>query len=163
MKLLISSLAVLTLTLGCGLLPQATKPALSTSASWDSFGAPLTGAPEEVSLAALAADPARYDGKTVLVSGARVAQVCKKKGCWMTLDAAGTPVRVTFLDYGFFMPLDCEQRDVVFEGVFAAKVIPEADAKHYLEDAGKPEEAAKLVGDQKELTIIATGVRMAPK
>ena len=37
----------------------------------------------------------------------KVVDVCKKKGCWMTLETAnGEPMRVTFKDYAFFMPMD---------------------------------------------------------
>lgn len=155
------STALLVLS-GCGALTSNSPKALSDSRDWQTFGASLSGAAQEVTLADLVKDPAAYDGKAVLLTGAKVEAVCKKKGCWMMLDEAGTDLRVTFLDYGFFMPLDCEGRSIVLEGVFKVATIKEADAKHYLEDAGKHDEAAKLVGDQKELSIVATGVRMAP-
>lgn len=147
---------------GCAVFSASQPKALADSRDWQTYGAALSGTAQEVTLADLVKDPAAYDGKPVLLADAKVEAVCKKKGCWMILDEAGTDVRVTFLDYGFFMPLDCEGRRVVLEGIFQVATIKEADAKHYLEDAGKPEEAAKLVGDQKELSIVATGVRMAP-
>ena len=37
----------------------------------------------------------------------KVENVCLKKGCWMTIkNPDGEPMRVTFKDYAFFMPMD---------------------------------------------------------
>ena len=46
------------------------------------------------------------------------------------------------------------------EGVFNVRTIPEATAKHYAEEtpSGKPD---AIKGDQKELSLVASGVEMA--
>lgn len=134
---------------------------LADSADWEAFGAPLGGACMGVSLDLLVADPLRFDGMTLTVRDGTVESVCKKKGCWMVLRDGRAPVRVTFKDYGFFVPTDCEGRSVMLEGVFTVKTVPEVEARHYLEDAGRHEDALKLFGDQKELSIIATGTRLS--
>jgi hypothetical protein len=122
------------------------------------FGAPLGSSPK-VALADLVKDPAAWSGKTVRTEGV-VSAVCQGSGCWMTLKSGGQSVRVTFKDYGFFVPMDSAGATAVMEGVFTAKTIPEATAKHYAEETpgGKP---GDIKGDQKELSFLASGVELA--
>lgn len=121
------------------------------------FGkAPASAQP--VAAAAVMTNAANYDGKTVLLEGA-VKEVCKVKGCWMTMAESGQTMRVTFENYAFFVPKDCAGRKVVVEGKFAVKETSVADLKHYLEDAGKHDEAAKVTEPKRELTLVATGVQ----
>src|SRR2546423_15257819 len=67
------------------------------------------GASPKVALADLLATPQANDGKTVTTEGS-VRKNCERKGCWMELAPAaskdGPGLRVTFKDYGFFVPLD---------------------------------------------------------
>lgn len=94
---------------------------------------------------------------------ATVAEVCQVKGCWMILVDGDTKVRVTFKDYGFFMPKNLAGTKVVVEGVLSEEVLSEKDARHYAEDAGKSKaEIAKIKGEQRELGFEATGV-LAPE
>jgi len=92
---------------------------------------------------------------------ATIIETCEKKGCWMTLDLGdGQEMRVTFKDYGFFVPTDSvEGRPVVIEG-FARKTVTDVETlKHFAEDAGKSEsEIAQITEPKKELTFVATGV-----
>ena len=100
---------------------------------------------------------------TSIALTATVAEVCQVKGCWMILVDGDTKVRVTFKDYGFFMPKNLAGAKVVVEGVLSEEVLSEKDARHYAEDAGKSKaEIAKIKGDQRELGFEATGV-LAPK
>lgn len=92
---------------------------------------------------------------------ATVSEVCQKKGCWMILKDNDLTVRVTFKDYGFFVPKDLTGRRVLVEGVLSQTVISEADARHYAEDAGATkQEIAKIKGEQRELGFEATGVKV---
>jgi hypothetical protein len=122
------------------------------------FGAPL-GDSSKVALADLVKDPAAWSGKTVKTEGT-VSTVCQEKGCWMTLKSGDQSVRVTFKDYGFFVPKDSAGATAVIEGVFSVKTIPEATAKHYAGETpgGKPD---AIKGDQKELSLVASGVEIA--
>ncbi|MCX6139354.1 MAG: DUF4920 domain-containing protein [Candidatus Kapabacteria bacterium] len=98
---------------------------------------------------------------TRIAVSAHVREVCKKKGCWMILADSGTSVRVTFKEYAFFMPKDLGGKRVVVEGVMSEEVLSEADARHYAEDAGRSaKEIERIVGDKRELTFEATGVRV---
>jgi hypothetical protein len=162
MKRLLCSLLLAIPVAACGHLGGNDAAAVvDRTATWDSFGAPVVADAESVTLAQLVAEPSQYDGKRVLVHGGKVDAVCKKKGCWMMLGSGDDQIRVTFKDYGFFVPLDCESREVVMLGTFEVKIVPLDEAKHYLEDAGKHDEAAKLTEDQKELRLVADGVRLA--
>lgn len=89
----------------------------------------------------------------------KITEVCSKKGCWMKLDMGDEKiVRVTFKDYGFFMPLDA-QGDVVINGKAFVKETSVADLQHYAEDAGKSaEEIAKITEPEITLAFEADGV-----
>lgn len=105
-----------------------------------------------------AAMKAKNFGTSIRVTGS-VTEVCKVKGCWMMLRDGKSKVRVTFKDYGFFMPKNLVGRKVALEGVLTEETLTEKDARHYAEDAGKSaKEIAAIVGDQKEYSFEATGV-----
>lgn len=89
-----------------------------------------------------------------------VASVCKVKGCWMEVKTAdGKTMRVTFKDYGFFVPKDIAGKQVVFEGIAQQTTTSVAELKHYAEDAGKSKaEIAKITEPEKALTFVADGV-----
>ncbi|TAE33963.1 MAG: DUF4920 domain-containing protein [Cytophagales bacterium] len=89
-----------------------------------------------------------------------VESVCKVKGCWMKVKTAdGQTMRVTFKDYGFFVPKDIAGKQVVFEGVAKQTTTPVSELKHYAEDAGKSKaEIAKITEPEKAVTFVADGV-----
>ncbi|WP_266364583.1 DUF4920 domain-containing protein [Tellurirhabdus rosea] len=89
-----------------------------------------------------------------------VESVCKMSGCWMKVKTAdGETMRVTFKDYGFFVPKDIVGKQVVFEGTAKATTTSVAELRHYAEDAGKSkEEIAKITEPEKAVTFVADGV-----
>ncbi len=90
---------------------------------------------------------------------AKVVEVCQKKGCWMMLSDGAVMMRITFKDYGFFMPKDIAGKTIIAEGIVAEDVLAEKDARHYAEDAGKSkEEIEKIKGDQKTVSMVAQSV-----
>ncbi|RNL49640.1 DUF4920 domain-containing protein [Pedobacter jejuensis] len=95
----------------------------------------------------------------------KVVEVCKKKGCWMTLEMPnGEPMRVTFKDYAFFMPMDIVGKKVVLDGIAKKQNISVETLRHYAEDAKKsPEEVAKITDPKKELAFEAKGVVILDK
>jgi hypothetical protein len=78
----------------------------------------------------------------------------------MVLKSGEASVRVTFKDYGFFVPKDSAGATAVLEGVFKVKTVPEATARHYAQETpgGKPD---AIKGDQQELSLVASGVELA--
>ena len=101
------------------------------------------------------------DSLAVKVSG-KVSSVCLKKGCWMTLvpNQLGQPeMRITFKDYGFFMPKDIVGKTVVLDGFAYIETTPVEVLRHYAEDAGKTKEEIAAIKDPKrELSYEAAGV-----
>lgn len=90
-----------------------------------------------------------------------IGEVCSKKGCWMVLPIGDEKTMVRFKDYGFFMPLDSQGKEVVVEGKAFVKETPVDELRHYAEDAGKSkEEIAKITEPKKELSFLAHGVLM---
>ncbi|WP_428654091.1 DUF4920 domain-containing protein [Runella sp.] len=89
-----------------------------------------------------------------------VESVCQAKGCWMKIKTTdGQTMRVSFKDYGFFVPKDIAGKTVVFEGEAKVKTTPVAELQHYAEDAGKSkEEIEKITEPKHELTFVADGV-----
>lgn len=87
-------------------------------------------------------------------------EVCVKKGCWMKIDlASGDLMRVTFKDYGFFVPKDIVNKEVVLAGKAFRDTTSVADLKHYAEDGGSSEEEiAAITSPEINTTFIAEGV-----
>jgi len=87
-------------------------------------------------------------------------EVCVKKGCWMKIDLAnGDLMRVTFKDYGFFVPKDIVNKDVILAGKAFRDTTSVADLKHYAEDGGRSEEEiAAITSPEISTTFIAEGV-----
>ena len=96
-----------------------------------------------------------YAGKQVKAT-ATVAQVCQKKGCFLVAQDGEAVARVTFADYGFFVPTDSGGKEVTIVGTFSRKEITEAQARHFAEDVGQ--DPAKVVGAREEYSIVATSV-----
>lgn len=86
--------------------------------------------------------------------------VCQAKGCWMTIDLGDNELmRVTFKDYGFFVPKDVTGKTAIVRGVAKKEIIGVEELKHLAEDAGKSEKAINAIDKPKEeLTFVADGV-----
>ncbi len=89
-----------------------------------------------------------------------VESVCQAKGCWMkVVTGNGQTMRVSFKDYGFFVPKDIVGKTVVMQGQAETTTTPVAELRHYAEDAGKSKaEVEKITEPEKELTFVADGV-----
>ncbi|WP_086541620.1 DUF4920 domain-containing protein [Algoriphagus antarcticus] len=102
-----------------------------------------------------------FEGK---ISG-EIKEVCTKKGCWLTMDLPnGESMRVTFKDYGFFVPTTSQGYPVILEGV---AVLTETDVetlRHYAEDGGmSKEDLEKITEPKREITFEAVGVVIKSK
>lgn len=101
------------------------------------------------------------EGDTIAVKFAsNVNSVCKKKGCWMKLDLGNEKESmVRFKDYGFFVPLDADKKDVIVEGRAFVTKISVDQLQHYAKDAGKTEEEiAKITEPEFTYAFEADGV-----
>jgi hypothetical protein len=115
------------------------------------YGAPISESLTPVALSDVI--KTKSYGKTVQVT-AKVIDVCSAAGCWMILK-----VRVSFKDYGFFVPSSLKSKTVVVEGVLTEVVTSEEDRRHYAEDAGATKEEIQAIkGEKRELAFEATGL-----
>ncbi len=88
-----------------------------------------------------------------------ISDVCAVKGCWMTIKDGEQEMRVTFKDYGFFVPKDVAGKTAIMEGIAKVETISVETLRHYAEDAGESaEEIAKITKPEEELTFEAIGV-----
>ncbi|MCU0425004.1 MAG: DUF4920 domain-containing protein [Candidatus Kapabacteria bacterium] len=135
---------------------QQTPSAQETKPQYKAYGDSVQSTSAPLALSEAVKAPSKE--KLVRVT-AKVTEVCQKKGCWMMLTDGNNTIRVTFKDYGFFMPKDLAGKTIIAEGLVTEEVLKEADARHYAEDAGKSkEEIEKIKGDQKTVTMVAQSV-----
>jgi len=146
---------------------QSGDKAPATEERADANAAPVTSetygeavdAKQAVPVQAVVGSAQEYDGADVTVHG-RIAQVCAKKGCWLSMDAGtARPVRVlvprTDDGYGFTVPTDASGEAVV-SGTLSIKTLDTATRDHYESDgAARP--------DSVEVQIAARGIEIAPK
>ncbi len=103
------------------------------------------------------------EGDTINVKFAsKINEVCKSKGCWMNLDLGNEDESfVKFKDYGFFMPLNADGREVIVNGKAFVNTTSVEELRHFAEDAGKSEEEiAKITDPKYTLSFEADGVLM---
>lgn len=138
----------------------AQSPAALSGAS---FGTGVTGG-DLKPVANIAAEMGDKTAADLKITG-EVVEVCKKKGCWMTLKMPdGEPMRVTFKDYAFFMPKDIVGKTVALDGIAKKQTISKSQLQHYAKDAKKsPEEIAKITADKDEIAFEAKGVVILTK
>ncbi|MBJ6118024.1 DUF4920 domain-containing protein [Pontibacter sp. BT310] len=92
-----------------------------------------------------------------------IVESCQSKGCWMDVKLAdNSTMKVTFRDYGFFLPVeDLEGKTVVFTGTAKKEVISVEGQRHYAEDAGKSAaEISAITSPKEELRFVADGVKI---
>lgn len=94
-----------------------------------------------------------------------IKEVCTNKGCWFTMDLAnGEPMRVTFKDYGFFIPTNSQGFPIILEGIATMTETDVETLRHFAEDQGKSkEEVDAITAPKREITFEATGVMIKDK
>jgi hypothetical protein len=95
-----------------------------------------------------------------------IEECCQKKGCWMKVNVEGMEesMRVTFKDYGFFVPLNSAGNSVVMEGIVSFDTVEVDVLKHYAEDAGKTQEEIDAITEPEiNLAFEAHGVMIKEK
>ena len=139
---------------------QAAAPAAGASAEgWAHYGAPFA-ATVQVSAAELLADPAKYAGQTVQVTG-RVADVCSQAGCWMVVAEGDKSMRVLMKDHAFSVDKQGAGSDCKVEGLVEAKAIDPETVKHFESESRKPDAMPeKGVTSGMIYQLVASGVEM---
>ena len=122
-------------------------------------GEPISNETRKVALADLLANPEAYTKAPVVIE-ALVETACPNKGCWMqVVPEAGRPgMRVTFKNYGFFVPKDSKGATARMEGVVTVKTLSKADAEHLEAEGAKLDRNPD--GTAREVAFVATGVEL---
>jgi len=134
-----------------------------TAINYTSFGDKISDSDKIDAKTMLGKFKSLKKGDTLKVKFAsKINEVCSKKGCWMKLDLTdGIQTMVRFKDYGFFMPLDSKDREVVVNGKAFVTETSIKELKHYAEDAGKSKKEIALITESKvEFAFVADGVLM---
>jgi hypothetical protein len=155
-----AALAVMVLALAC----QRTAPPAPVGADPAGarlYGQPLTAA-APVAIGAVLASPDRFASSAVTVEGA-VRKACTRKGCWMELAESareGTPgCRVTFKNYGFFVPIDSAGARARVQGQVEVGTLSASAVRHY-EEEGAAFAGKQPDGTAREVRLVATGVQL---
>lgn len=138
--------------------PDEAKTEASVSAPAASYGEAIQ-TDQARDLKDLIASYDQIKGKPVQMK-AMVTNVCRTKGCWMSLSSTtDEEVRVKFKDYGFFVPISLIGKEVLVEGDLERKEVSAKLLAHYKEDAGaSKEQIAAVQGPAYEYTFTAKGV-----
>jgi len=129
---------------------------VEVTATHEIFGSTLPEAGAPLSLGDLMKDKQTYLDQEVMVE-TRIAKVCQKKGCFFVAQEGPSTARVSFKDYGFFIPTDSGGKNVVLLGTFSRKSISEEQAEHYAADLG---ETAAPKPEMFEYSIVASAVKI---
>ena len=148
--------SILALLLAIPVLAPAATPTEAKA-----YGKPLGGA-ETTKIAAILAEPARYEGKVVRVEGT-VRDVCRMAGCWMTLasDQAHQELRIKVEDGQIVFPVEAKGKRAIAEGTLTKipMTLEETIAfrKHEAEEQNKPFDPAEVKEPMTYYQIAATG------
>ena len=104
-------------------------------------------------------EPDAYVGRSVIVEG-KVDRVCQVKGCWLELMPPGESrgVRVTFENYGFFVPTDSMGWTARLEGAFIREELSKRDADHLVGEGATLD--ARPDGTAGQISFVARAVEL---
>ena len=143
--------------------PGAAAP-MPASTALKRFGEPIAPG-QTVTLANVLARPDEFANHTVTLE-AKVRRNCTRRGCWMELSQAMDPpsgrsrsCRVTFKDYGFFVPLDSAGSTAKVQGTVEVTHVAPGEVAH-LESEGAHFAAKQPDGTASEVRLVATGVEL---
>jgi hypothetical protein len=126
----------------------------STVYAGESYGKPFSLKSMPLSLA----DAIKSPSESPVLLKAKVGKVCKKKGCWMSLISKSGEVRVTFENYGFFVPITLVGKNILLEGVLKSHKMSLKETKHFVEDEGG--NPSKVTKARTEYRVVATSVKV---
>ena len=112
-----------------------------------------------VDLKSAIAAPEALLGQSVIVEG-KVDKVCQVKGCWLELMPSGESrgVRVTFENYGFFVPKDSMGWSARLEGEFVRERLSKRDVDHLVGEGATVQKRPD--GTAVQISFVARGVEL---
>jgi hypothetical protein len=133
-----------------------TTEEINANAGWYGDKFEFTEVIEAKEVASLMSDSS---GNEFIITGS-IEECCQKKGCWMKVATEnGESMRVSFKDYGFFVPLDAAGSIMTMKGVAMYDTINVDYLKHLAEDANATQEEIDAITEPElAITFEATGV-----
>ncbi len=121
-------------------------------------GAPVSVGPA-IPVTQLVASARNYTERAVIVEGL-ITRECTEKGCWMQVapSADANGMRVTFKDYGFFIPQSMVGRRARMEGMTKVTTHSKAAADHLIGEGAQLQRNAD--GTATEVQFVANGVEL---
>ncbi|PQB03828.1 DUF4920 domain-containing protein [Aureitalea marina] len=140
-------------------------PTEEIAVNYQSFGQQIDDQEVSDKAAMLEQYMSMKEGDTIAMKfRSKVNTVCQMKGCWMRLDLGDEEVHVTFKDYGFFVPKDIADQEVIVEGIAYVEMTDVDTLKHFAEDAGKPQaEIDAITEPQLTYAFLSSGVLLPEK
>jgi hypothetical protein len=123
-----------------------------------SFGGQVPAEGEPLTLKEAIGNIGHVEDQFIKIEG-QITEVCQAKGCWMILVEGDTYARVTFEDYGFFVPTETSMQRSVIYGKISERTLSGQQAEHFAQDAGS-QSKIKLEGEIREYSILARGVQL---
>ncbi|HTM46359.1 MAG TPA: DUF4920 domain-containing protein [Polyangiaceae bacterium] len=142
-----------------GAASAAPAPSSEPPGTHHAFGDPIA-VTKSTNLGRLLAHPDAFADKTVLVEGL-VRRACTRRGCWMELAPAqdGPGCRVTFKNYGFFVPTDSAGSHARVEAIVKQAVLSPGEVAHHQRE-GAQFASLNRDGSANETRLIANGVEL---
>lgn len=106
---------------------------VAQDAQSETFGVKLDNSLPKLSMQDLVTESSSHLAKPFQVE-ARIAKVCQKKGCFFIAQQDQHILRVSFRDYGFFIPTDSSGKTVTLAGELVQKEISPEQAAHFKAD-----------------------------
>ena len=143
------------------LIPLLLGATLATAGEGKVYGKKVT-VTEVTPIAAILANPKKYEGKQVLVEG-KVGDVCKKMGCWMMLtgEGEGETIRVKVKDGEIVFPQEARGRMARAQGVVSVRTMTKeqliTQGEHMAEEQGITFDPATVTGPKEVVQISGEG------
>ena len=141
------------------LLPLMLIATVAFAGDFVTRGAAISKDAKSVPLAQVLENPQNFTKDPIVVEG-KVEASCQNKGCWMQIvpESGKAGVRVTFKDYGIFVPKEIKGMTARMEGTVAVKTLSKEEADHLAGEGAKLDRAED--GTAREISFVATGVEL---
>jgi hypothetical protein len=161
MKKIILSIALVTIIASCNDKNKAAQTAENDKVEYATFGDKISDEQAISSEEMSKKFETLKEGDTVNVKfKSKINSVCKKKGCWMTLNLGNDKEAfVKFKDYAFFVPKNADNEEAIVNGKAYVSVESIDELKHYAKDEGKSQAAIdSIVAPKTTYSFMADGV-----
>lgn len=158
MKTLLFAIAIFSLASCSSSKKEETSTPPAETANYSYFGDSIS-VDNAIEAGDVLAQLTGKDSAALKVNGV-IEEVCQKKGCWMIMKLdSNTQMRISFKDYGFFVPKNSAGNTAIIEGYAYKDTTSVEELRHFATDAGKSkEEIEKITTPEINISFEASGV-----